>query len=133
MIGKLAVHDGKKVSWGPIQQGIRRALRRGSLTVCPVAQTCRALREEVLPYFYQTQVTICILSTDSREDLARLGDWVHSLDQTHRAQLRGVSVVAEPHVASKSEWANKAWDVWKLDFEMHAKADNPNRFLLRFT
>lgn len=84
-IAKRIVDNLDIVTWNDI-------ILKRSPAAPAVAQTCQALRTEVLPYYYKNKIYIRMTSADTERGLTKVGDWFARVAEDHLKYVGGVVV-----------------------------------------
>ena len=113
----MAIDDCKTLDWESIVPNDERRTKG-----LPLAQTCRALREELLPYFLKTRINLYWFSIEDGFGAPIYGQWFRSIEDKYRCNVRGVVVDTEGR-DDIEEWIEKVKKVWGVEF----KASRYNR------
>lgn len=111
-IGRIAIDKGDDDPWWC------HISKRSSEAVVapPIAQTCRALRYELLPYYYETRVEIRDVQLDLGVELRNIGIWLMAVGHAHRACIRNVTVSVASGEAET--WESDTMKIWGVDFKL---------------
>ncbi|KAK4612296.1 hypothetical protein CLAFUW4_13450 [Fulvia fulva] len=104
-IGKLAIDNTTTLTASNIkclkpQYHGRSSYDRSAAIQPAITRTCRALRYELLHYYYRTTIAIHTKDGEDALELDAIGDWLRSIGAVNRRCVSGVTVSVEYDDAS---------------------------------
>ncbi|KAK4611483.1 hypothetical protein CLAFUW4_12813 [Fulvia fulva] len=85
-----------------------------------ISLACRALREELLPYFYEKNVFLCFMSpnVEGTEKYEDVGRFLRAIGKENRTSLKARFCNIGNSMSIKKQFETVAMKMWKLPFKL---------------
>ncbi|KAI6910414.1 hypothetical protein KC318_g1259 [Hortaea werneckii] len=118
-IGRLVIDSAASVNLSEIYASFVENTFLPDLQQPAITRICRAMRQELLPYYYQTCVQFQIWSDFASPEGHRLDprlEWLVTIGRCNRKHIRGVSLIASPAEVDLARWRYR--DCLGLEFDV---------------
>lgn len=134
-IGRLVIDSAASVNLSEIYASFVENTFLPDLQQPAITRVCSAMRQELLPYYYQTRVGFQIWSDFASREGHQLDprlEWLVTIGRCNRKHIRGVSLIASPAEVDLARWRYRDCLGLEFDVEIPAQEHCNGRILAKF-